>query len=170
MISIRLSRPITAASRRTQQIAQGNDIVTEDFEDEKISELFQLQQSVTALAAQLAEQKRIRNQLVSDLSHEVRTPLTALQGNIEAMLDGVWEVTPERLHSLNRQVIRLAHLVQLIDQLEDAEESSSHLTLEKFDIKELLSTVKIAFEPQAKAKNITLNLEAQSEMDRSRQK
>ena len=163
LISRRLSRPIAAISDRTRQIARGQDTGAADIEDEQISELYQLQQSVSALSAQLAQQKNIRNQMVSDLAHEVRTPLTTLQGNIEAMLDGVWEVTPERLNSLNRQVIRLANLVSMLDQLEDAEESSGQLTLETFDIKELLSTVKIAFEPQAREKGITLELDAESE-------
>ncbi|WP_368645644.1 ATP-binding protein [Alkalibacterium putridalgicola] len=164
LISRRLSRPIAATSERTQQIAQGRDIGEAETKDEKISELFQLQQSVNVLAARLAEQKRIRNQMVSDLAHEVRTPLTTLQGNVEAMLDGVWEVTPERLNSLNRQVIRLAHLVQLIDQLDDTENTNKQLNLETFDIKELLSNISISFEPQVNEKQVTLNLKAQSEM------
>jgi signal transduction histidine kinase len=164
LISRRLSRPIAATSERTQQIAQGRDIGEAETKDEKISELFQLQQSVNVLAARLAEQKRIRNQMVSDLAHEVRTPLTTLQGNVEAMLDGVWEVTPERLNSLNRQVIRLAHLVQLIDQLDDTENTNKQLNLETFDIKELLSNISISFEPQVNEKQVTLNLKVQSEM------
>lgn len=160
LISKRLSRPIAATSKMTQKIARGENLGAVKA-DEKISELYYLQESVNTLAAQLAEQKLIRNQLVSDLAHEVRTPLTTLQGNIEAMLDGVWEVTPERLSSLNRQVKRLAHLIQMIDQLEDAETSRNKLTLEHLDIKELLSSVVIAFQPQADEKKISLNLKSQ---------
>ncbi|MCC5894043.1 MAG: HAMP domain-containing histidine kinase [Alkalibacterium sp.] len=160
LISKRLSKPIAATSKMTQQIAQGETLGAIKG-DEKISELYYLQESVNTLAAQLAEQKVIRNQMVSDLAHEVRTPLTTLQGNIEAMLDGVWEVTPERLSSLNRQVKRLAHLIQMIDQLEDAEISRNKLTLEKVDSKDLLSSVVIAFEPQADEKRISLILKAQ---------
>lgn len=164
ILSKRLSKPIVATSERTQQISKGNDLGPVDIEGEKISELYKLQQSVNVLAAQLAEQKRIRNQMVSDLAHEVRTPLTTLQGNIEAMLDGIWEVTPERLNSLNRQVIRLAHLVQLIDQLEDTENTNKHLNLETFDIKTLITDVTMAFEPQVDEKKIMFNLDIHSEM------
>lgn len=161
LISRRLSDPIAKTSLKTQKIAQGQIEGAALTDSEEIRELYQLEQSVAALAAQLAEQKRIRNQMISDLAHEVRTPLTTLQGNIEAMIDGVWEATPERLNSLNRQVIRLTHLIKMIDQLEDVEESNNELTLERFDIKEFLSMTLLAFEALAEEKNIRLELEAE---------
>ena len=160
MISKRLSKPIADTSKMTQKIARGENLGAVKV-NEKISELYHLQESVNTLAAQLAEQKLIRNQIVSDLAHEVRTPLTTLQGNIEAMIDGVWEVTPERLTSLDRQVKRLAHLVQMIDQLEDAEASHSKIEWEDVDIKALLSSVNMAFEHQADEKGISLILKAE---------
>ncbi|SDK59144.1 sensor histidine kinase [Alkalibacterium thalassium] len=160
LISKRLSKPIADTSKMTQKIARGENLGAVKV-NEKISELYHLQESVNTLAAQLAEQKLIRNQIVSDLAHEVRTPLTTLQGNIEAMIDGVWEVTPERLTSLDRQVKRLAHLVQMIDQLEDAEASHSKIEWEDVDIKALLSSVIMAFEHQADEKGISLILKAE---------
>ena len=160
MIYKRLSKPIADTSIMTQKIARGETLGAVKV-NEKISELYNLQESVNTLAAQLAQQKLIRNQMVSDLAHEVRTPLTTLQGNIEAMIDGVWEVTPERLTSLDRQVKRLAHLVQMIDQLEDAEASQSKIEWEDVDIKALLSSVIMAFEHQADEKSISLILKAE---------
>lgn len=161
LVSRRLSRPIARASQTTRQIAQGEKLKATEW-GETISELSELQESVDSLATQLAEQKVIRNQLVSDLSHEIRTPLATLQGNIEAMLDGVLEVTPDRLESMNRQVKRLADLMQLIDQLEDAETIRHQLKIEELDISQLLSSVVTSFEVQASEKQVRLKLDSES--------
>ncbi|GAB2480565.1 HAMP domain-containing sensor histidine kinase [Alkalibacterium psychrotolerans] len=156
LISKRLSRPIAETSQMTQALAKGERI-THTSANENIRELASLHNSVMTLAEQLEQQKQIRDQLASDLAHEVRTPLTALQGNIEAMIDGVWEATPERLISLNNQVKRLTHLVQLIDQLETTDAASGKLAIENVKLKELVETSVLAFEQQANEKAIRMS-------------
>ncbi|TVP89306.1 sensor histidine kinase [Alkalibacterium sp.] len=157
LISRRLSRPIKKTSQMTQELAEGKPVDSVPF-SENIKELSDLHEGMTVLATQLAHQKLIRKQQAADLAHEVRTPLTTLQGNIEAMIDGVWEVTPMRLDSLNHQVKRLTHLVEMIDQLEEAEGHQGEMTVESVNIKELLNTSIMAFEQLADKKNLAVSL------------
>ncbi|WP_027108726.1 sensor histidine kinase [Lacticigenium naphthae] len=154
-MSKRISQPLIETSRITQSIADGH-YEQRLAENESIRELAVLKENVNQLAEQLALQKAIRNQLTSDLAHEVRTPLTTLQGTIEAMIDGVWEVTPDRLAILNREVQRLARLIQTIDQLDDVEQEREALQLEATDLFELAKKTVELFSIQAEQKGVQL--------------
>lgn len=156
-ISRRLSRPIKRTSQMTQELVKGNPIDANPVND-NIKELSYLHEGMTTLASQLAHQKAVRKQMATDLAHEVRTPLTTLQGNIEAMVDGVWDVTPKRLDNLNHQVKRLTHLVEMIDQLEEAEEHQVKLKTKPVDIGEVLNKSVMAYEQSANEKDLTVTL------------
>src|SRR5690606_28378472 len=58
--------------------------------------------------------EKVRMSLVADISHELRTPMAVLQGEIEALTDGLRQPTPDTLQSLKQEVL---HLNQLIDDL-----------------------------------------------------
>jgi len=156
-MSKRISQPLIETSQITQSIADGH-YEQRLTENESIKELGMLKENVNQLAEQLALQKAIRNQLTSDLAHEVRTPLTTLQGNIEAMIDGVWEVTPDRLAILNREVQRLARLIQTIDQLDDLEQEREALQLEATDLFELAKKTGELFSIRAEQKGVQLTV------------
>src|SRR3546814_11981367 len=63
------------------------------------------------MAAAVDEEDRLRRQLVADVAHEVRTPLTILQGTTEALVDGVLAPDQATLASLHDEVLRLSGLV-----------------------------------------------------------
>lgn len=157
LISRRLSRPIKRTSQMTQELVKGRP-VDEKLVNDNIEELSNLHEGMIILASQLAHQKAVRKQMAADLAHEVRTPLTTLQGNIEAMVDGVWDVTPNRLDNLNHQVKRLTHLVEMIDQLEEAEEHQVKLKVKPVDISEVLNKSVMTFEQSANEKGLAVTL------------
>jgi signal transduction histidine kinase len=79
-------------------------------------EVGQLATAFNQMAAELAETDRLRRDLVANASHELRTPIAALQAQIENLVDGVGPAEPEVLQSLLGQVERLSSLVrQLLD-------------------------------------------------------
>lgn len=75
-------------------------------------ELGQLASDFNAMAATLERYEQTRRQWLADISHELRTPLAILRGEIEAMQDGVREVTAEALESLHCEVTHLSRIVQ----------------------------------------------------------
>ena len=59
--------------------------------------------------------------MISDLAHEVRTPIAILQGNLEELVDEAAQPTPKRLASLHEEVLRLGALVEDLDALAHAD-------------------------------------------------
>jgi len=160
LLSKRLSKPIVETSNLTEAIAEG-DYSRRLEHHEPIEELSKLQTNVNALAHQLAMQQTMRNQLVSDLAHEVRTPLTTLQGNIEAMMDGVWPMTTERLALIDLEVKRLAQLIEKIDHIDDVQYQQNTLQLETFDMTKRVGQIVTIYEQRALEKDIALTVNGQ---------
>ncbi|ABR49396.1 integral membrane sensor signal transduction histidine kinase [Alkaliphilus metalliredigens QYMF] len=127
----------------------------------QIVELQQLSQSINHLATSLEEQKTLRKRLTSDISHELRTPLTILQSHIEAISDGIWEPTEEKLSICKNEVNRLIKLVAELQDLTDIEKHQIYLQLENSQISKVIDEVLDGFEYQFKQKQITLEREIQ---------
>ncbi len=89
----------------------------------------ELLESFNATTTALNRQDRIRRNLVADVAHELRTPTAVLQASLEAMLDGVTEMTPDNISSLRDEVLRLAKMVDDLQCLSAAESASLQLTL-----------------------------------------
>jgi signal transduction histidine kinase len=124
----------------------------------KTRELAELSRSINTLAGELEEGERRQKQLVSDVAHELRTPLACLQGNIEAMIDGVYQSDRERLESCHEEIIRLANLVQDLNILTDLEWENITLNKTEFDLARLLQITVEQWRQAAREKGITIEL------------
>ena len=109
-------RRVTATARRLRS----GELDARAGEARAPAELGELARAFDAMADSLEREDAARRELVSDLSHEVRTPLTVLRGNLEELIDGIAEPTPARLGSLHEEVLRLDALVEQLDALRRA--------------------------------------------------
>ena len=114
-ISKRLGLPLKHVSDLTHQLTRG-EYSLKIPQETSIIEINSLIDSLNDLSSQLEKQAGLRKRLTTDISHELRTPLATLKGNIEAMIDGVWELTPDRLQSCYDEVDRLTRLIRNISQ------------------------------------------------------
>lgn len=80
-------------------------------------ELATLAKDFNFLSHALAQSEQARQQWLADISHELRTPLAVLRGEIEALVDGVRLPTPERMQSLEQEILSLTRLVDDLYQL-----------------------------------------------------
>jgi two-component system, OmpR family, sensor histidine kinase BaeS len=111
----RFVKPIKEMATATHDIASGNYATRISFSSS--DELGQLARDFNVMALTLEKHERERRQWVADISHELRTPLAVLQGEIEALLDGIHTITPETIRSLHAETLRLKYLVEDLYQL-----------------------------------------------------
>ncbi|WP_026486550.1 sensor histidine kinase [Caldanaerobius polysaccharolyticus] len=150
-----ISEPILKIADAANNIRKG-ELNTKISLNNKVQELQVLSNSINHLARSLSEQEALRKRLTSDISHELRTPLTILQSHIEAISDGIWEPTPERLEVCKNEVMRLIKLVEQLRHLTDIENDDIKLNVKKFSMTELLNEIVDSFEYHIASKGIKL--------------
>jgi len=93
-------------------------------------ELGELGRAFDAMAGALKRNEQLRRTIVADVAHELRTPLAILQGETEALMDGVREPTSETLASLHEETLRLGRMVEDLQTLASAD--AAGLSLERY--------------------------------------
>ena len=124
-----------------------------------ILEINDLINSINNLSQSIKEQENIRKRLTGDISHELKTPLTNIQSHLEAMIDGIWEPTEERLLSVKEEAERLSSLVSDMQKLNKYDESSIKIKKDKVNISDIICFVIFQFSNLAKSKNIKIEYE-----------
>jgi signal transduction histidine kinase len=97
-----------------------------------------------------------RRQLVADIAHELRTPLSVIQANLEAMQDGVLPVDAEQIASLREETLLLSRLVADLRLLSLAEAGQLKLDLAAADLGDLVQRAVDRLRPEAEARGIAL--------------
>jgi two-component system sensor histidine kinase BaeS len=119
-------------------------------------ELGELAHAVDRMASSLEREDELRKALVSDVAHEIRTPVAILQAECESILDGVAKATPKRISSLHDEVLRLGRLVEDLEALSHAEAAGLRLERRRLDLSEIAHGVAELYEPQFATAEIEL--------------
>ncbi|EPY2277110.1 sensor histidine kinase [Clostridium sporogenes] len=164
--SKQFSIPIKEVANLSVNLSKG-DFDAKSSVESNIEELENLRESVNILAEKLKYQDSLRRRLVSDISHEIRTPLNVLQNNLEAMIDGVFPVTEERLNYLNEEVVRFGRLLNNLNVLKEFESESIKLNFGKIFLDELIPDICNDFYAIAENKNIKLQYHIENYEDYS---
>lgn len=104
-------------------------------------ELGELSLDLNILANTLEKNEDMREQWIADTSHELRTPVTILQGEIEALKDKIRQPTDEVLASLEEEINHLAKLIEDLNTLSLAESKALRFDMEVISIKHLFDTI-----------------------------
>jgi histidine kinase len=154
----RLVRPLSAVRSATRLIAAGryeaNVPVPRD------PELAMIAADVNTLAARLADTEAHRSRLLGEVAHEMRTPLTALDGYMEGLIDGVFAPEPEVLSAASDELRRLRRLADDLSALSRAEEQRLDLKISDTDLAALADTAASRLAPQFSGAGVTLRVEA----------
>lgn len=153
ILSKRISMPIIRVIRTAQSIAKGT-YGDRSHETSSTLEISQLTETVNDLAETLEKQEKLRKRLSGDVAHELRTPLATLQSHVEAMIDGIWEPSMERLSSCHEEITRITRLVSDLEKLAHYESDNLVLNKTEFPAKEFLERLMQTFEASLSQKNI----------------
>jgi two-component system sensor histidine kinase BaeS len=147
--------PLRNLSRATEQIAQGNFGQTVPIETQ--DEVGHLAAIFNRMSETLATSTKLRQQLLANIAHELRTPLAVIQGHLEGMIDGVIEPSKEQLNSLFDEAVRLNRLIKDLRDLSLAEVRQLALEKRPADVNQLLTRAVIMLKPLADDKEIQVN-------------
>ncbi|MEO7664074.1 MAG: ATP-binding protein [Candidatus Limnocylindrales bacterium] len=121
-----LARPLQRVAGAAGRVAAGD--LTARVPEEGPTEVRALAAAYNTMAGRLEEQEMMRREFVVNAAHEIRTPLTNLQGYLEALRDGVLPPDPATFDSLREEVDRLGRLASSLDVLAGAEGERPHPT------------------------------------------
>jgi two-component system sensor histidine kinase BaeS len=119
-------------------------------------ELRALARAFNAMLDRLRQNEVQRRQLLADVTHELRTPVAVMQGNLEAMIDGVYPADAEHLGPLVEETRLLSRLIDDLRTLSLAESGVLELHREPTDLGVLIGEVIAAFRAQAESGGVRL--------------
>jgi signal transduction histidine kinase len=158
----RLGEPIAELADATSRIEAGDYSVRVDEPDRGAPELLELARGFNTMAARLEGDERQRRSLLADVSHELRTPLAVVQGNVEALVDGVHPADPEHLAAILEETRVLGRLIDDLRTVALSEAGTLPLHREPTDLGLLIADVARSFRPVAEASGTTIALDVPS--------
>lgn len=158
LITRSLTRPIRELTHATHEMAQGR--LTQQIPVRSQDELGELAQSFNQMSADLARSNQSRKQMTADIAHDLRNPLTVINGYLESLQDGKLKPTPERFAVMQAEVQHLQRLVEDLRTLSLADAGELKLHLEPTLISDLLNRVAEAYRHQAEQNQIEIKVDA----------
>ena len=134
-----LVRPINKMASTARAIKEGDLTARTGIQGE--DEIARLGMTFDQMADSIERDRKLERRLTTDVAHELRTPLMAIQSTVEAMVDGVFEPNEERLETVNSEVQRLSRLVDAILKLSRLENRSTPMKKELLDVGDLISGI-----------------------------
>ncbi len=152
-----LMRPLRRVREATRRMADGD--YTTRVEAPSGRELAELVEDVNTLGSALAETEARRTRLISEVAHEMRTPLTVIDGYVEGMIDGVIPAGEDELSQVGDEVRRLRRLAEDLSSLSRAEEGRIALELRRADFSETVAAAAERMREAAAGAGLTLEVD-----------
>lgn len=162
LLAREVSRPVLDMEQATRRIAEGDlDVRLRDYRSD---ELGRLAESINWMTEHLKDLEETRSQFISEISHDLRTPLAAIKGMLVNLIDDAEPETRASLETVERETDRLIRLVnQLLDYSRWRGEKLS-LDLSPIDVADVCSTAVELSRPAAEHRGISLEADMQSRL------
>jgi signal transduction histidine kinase len=143
----RFGRPLRQIFGAIDSVAEGD--LTVRVPDDNSPQFGELIKRFNRMVADLERAGQQRRNLTADIAHELRTPLHLIQGNLEGILDGVYQPTPEHINATLDETRLLTRLVNDLQTLSLAETGQLPLHITRFLIGDLIADLDTSFSSQA---------------------
>jgi two-component system OmpR family sensor kinase len=166
VFGVLMSRSLTAPLNNLAEAAKS--ISTRDLsqrvEEKGSDEMIAVSRSFNQMATDLEQAEQLRRNLLADVAHELRSPLTVLRGNLRAILDDVFPCDNNEIARLYEHTRFLSRLVNDLHELAQAEAKQLPLDLQETDLVQLITTTSDTFRPDAEARQITLRTDLSADL------
>jgi signal transduction histidine kinase len=157
VLSRRMTSPIGVLAQAARRLGRGD--LSQRVQLQVKGEVEMLAQAFNSMAADLEHAEQLRRDLIADVAHELRTPLSNIQGYLEAIRDRVMKPNAATVRSLNEEAVLLSRLVDELQELSLAEAGELKLVYQAEDITELVKQAVTPWHPRIEAKEISLSLD-----------
>lgn len=166
LVGIFIARKITAPLKdlavAARKISRGD--LAHRVEVKSEDEIGQVARSFNAMAKSIEKNNELRHRLLVDIVHEIKTPLTVVRGNLEAMLDGIIEPSPKKLAAIHTETLLLSRLLNDLRDLSLAEEKQLKLEVKQENIGYIIRQVVEMFRPRSNDESKHLNVELKEDL------
>jgi signal transduction histidine kinase len=152
-----ITAPLRALTEAAQGVAAGD--LNQRVEIHSQDELGQLGHAFNTMTEALARQEELRRNMVADIAHELRTPLSVIRGNLEALLDDVFPLTKKSVASVHKETLLLSRLVGDLQELALAEAGQLTIKQIPLTLKAVLEPILASIEPQTAERGLTVELD-----------
>ncbi len=157
LLSRRITSPIDILARTARRLGQGD--LSQRVQVKGKGEVAALAQAFNTMATDLENNEQLRRHLIADVAHELRTPLSNIQGYLEAIRDHVMKPDAATIDSVNEEAALLSRLVDELQELSLAEAGELKLVYQAEDIEKLVKQATAPWRPQLEMKEISLSLD-----------
>ena len=158
MLSKQITRPVKRVCEIAKSIADGK--FDERVEINSKDELGVLASSINHMTKRLSEFEKMRRNFVANVSHELRSPLTSIQGYIDALIQGKGKTTQEEskyLQILQKETNRLTCLVNDLLEISRFDSQTAYFDMEEFPLRSIVDRAVTSLKIQLEAKHLILN-------------
>ncbi len=157
ILFFQITAPLRQLNKAANAIAQGD--LSQRVAIRSHDELGTLSQTFNQMAESLDRTETQRQHLMADIAHELRTPITVIQANLEAMMDEVIPLDAEQVAALHDETLLLNRLVGDLRLLSQAEAGALKLERKETNIRSLIQRVTEKIKVQAQQNGIELVIE-----------
>lgn len=158
-----LIKPLGKINEASKKLAKGD--TSKRVEIKSNDEIGELADSFNIMADSLEKSDKNRSDFISNVSHELRSPMTSINGFISGILDGVIPEDKEKYYLMvtQNEISRLNRLINDLLDLSAIESGNIKLNIEEVNIEELIKETIIKFEQRIKDKSINVEVSFQQE-------
>lgn len=139
IFSRKLTEPIKKLDYAASAISAGD--LKSRVEIAGSDEIKRLSETFNKMAENLEKQDLLRKKLISNVAHELRTPITVIKGEVEGMMDGLVPADKEHLLSLYEEINRIKKILDGIEDISQAEVSAMWIKKQKIHLKPFLKSI-----------------------------
>lgn len=139
VLTRRFTVPLKRLTEAVKLVGQGD--LSQCLEIKGKDEIASLGGAFNRMAEQLYRNEEVRRNMVADIAHELRTPLSVILGKLESIQEGILPQSPETLLPIQDETIRLIRLVRDLQQLSLAEAGKLPLRFQTVDLRQLVTRI-----------------------------